>query len=203
MTKVLIRALSPLSAAGLEQMIIAEADFSLTKEDSGRGEEEPDVIILEVGQEEESPWGAPLEIAEGGAVVVLLADDVTPGWIGEAMASGVRAVLPRSITREELSAAVRAAMAGLIVIHPDDIASYFPGRSGGGPEGSPPEPLTPREREVLRTMADGLSNKEIASQLGISDHTVKFHVAAIMGKLGATSRTEAVMMAVRWGLLMV
>jgi DNA-binding NarL/FixJ family response regulator len=52
-------------------------------------------------------------------------------------------------------------------------------------------------------MAEGLSNKEIASHLGISDHTVKFHVAAIMGKLGATSRTEAVMMAVRKGLVMV
>jgi DNA-binding NarL/FixJ family response regulator len=203
MTKVLVRALSPLSAAGLEQMIAAEADFALMRENSASGEEEPDVIIAEVGPAEESPWDAPLEISEGGAAVILLADHATPGWTGEAMAAGVKAVLPRSITREELAAAVRAATVGLIVLHPDDLGSFLPGRSGGGSTGSPPEPLTPREREVLLSMAGGLSNKEIASHLGISDHTVKFHVAAIMGKLGATSRTEAVMIAVRRGLVMV
>ncbi len=63
------------------------------------------------------------------------------------------------------------------------------------------EALTPREEEVLHLLADGLSNKAIALQLGISDHTVKFHVNAILGKLGAQSRTEAVVRATRMGLL--
>jgi DNA-binding NarL/FixJ family response regulator len=63
------------------------------------------------------------------------------------------------------------------------------------------EPLTPREREVLALVAEGLSNKAIAEELGISDQTVKFHVASITGKLGAANRTEAVRLAVRQGLI--
>ena len=63
------------------------------------------------------------------------------------------------------------------------------------------EPLTPREMEVLQLLAEGLSNKGIASRLGISDQTVKFPVAAISGKLGAANRTEAVRLAVRLGLV--
>jgi DNA-binding NarL/FixJ family response regulator len=63
------------------------------------------------------------------------------------------------------------------------------------------EPLTPREREVLALVAEGLSNKSIAQELGISDQTVKFHVASITGKLGAANRTEAVRRAVRQGLI--
>ena len=65
----------------------------------------------------------------------------------------------------------------------------------------PATPLTPRELEVLRLMADGASNKIIAHRLGISDHTVKFHVASILSKLNAGTRTEAVMLGVRQGLV--
>ena len=61
--------------------------------------------------------------------------------------------------------------------------------------------LTPREQEVLRLLADGLPNKSIAERLTVSEHTVKFHVASILGKLGAQSRTEAVVLATRSGLL--
>ena len=64
------------------------------------------------------------------------------------------------------------------------------------------EPLTPREQEVLRLLALGLANKEIASRMNISEHTVKFHVAAILGKLGAASRTEAVAIGIRHGLVL-
>ena len=63
------------------------------------------------------------------------------------------------------------------------------------------EPLTPREIEVLELLAEGLPNKTIAARLGISDQTVKFHVAAICGKLGAANRTEAVRRAIRRGLV--
>jgi DNA-binding NarL/FixJ family response regulator len=62
--------------------------------------------------------------------------------------------------------------------------------------------LTPREQEVLRMLARGLANKEIAARLNISEHTVKFHVAAILGKLGAASRTEAVALGIRHGLIL-
>jgi DNA-binding NarL/FixJ family response regulator len=63
------------------------------------------------------------------------------------------------------------------------------------------EPLTPRERQVLELVADGLSNKGIAARLGVSDETVKFHLAAIFGKLGASNRTDAVRLALRRGLI--
>ena len=65
------------------------------------------------------------------------------------------------------------------------------------------EDLTPREIEVLKLVAAGLANKEIAHRLEISDHTVKFHVASVMGKLGASSRTEAVTLGIRLGLIMI
>jgi DNA-binding NarL/FixJ family response regulator len=68
-------------------------------------------------------------------------------------------------------------------------------------EEMPEEPMTPRERQVLSLLGDGLSNRAIASQLAISEHTVKFHLAAIYGKLGATTRAEAVRLAFRRGLL--
>ena len=63
------------------------------------------------------------------------------------------------------------------------------------------EPLTPREHEVLVLAADGLRNREIARRLGISEHTVKFHLAAVFGKLGASSRTQAVRQGLRLGLI--
>lgn len=69
--------------------------------------------------------------------------------------------------------------------------------------GSLPDPLTPREIEVLGQLVEGLSNKTIAARLGISDQTVKFHVAAICGKLGAANRTDAVRRAIRRGLVSV
>jgi len=64
------------------------------------------------------------------------------------------------------------------------------------------EELTPREVEVLRLLADGLGNKEVALRLGISDHTVKFHISSILAKLGAGSRTEAVTLGIRRGLIL-
>ena len=64
-----------------------------------------------------------------------------------------------------------------------------------------PDPLTARELEVLAHLADGLSNKAIAARLGISDETVKFHLSAIFGKLGASNRTDAVRQALRRGLI--
>ena len=90
---------------------------------------------------------------------------------------------------------------------PEDIDAIVvaPARRGhaGGDDASAPEPLTARERDVLALVAEGLPNKAIAAALGISDQTVKFHVAAIIGKLGAANRTDAVRRAVRRGLVVI
>lgn len=76
-----------------------------------------------------------------------------------------------------------------------------PARRDGddGGEDRPREALTPREQDVLALLAEGAGNREIAERLGVSEHTVKFHLSAIFGKLGAATRTEAVRRALRWG----
>jgi len=84
-----------------------------------------------------------------------------------------------------------------------DLVLRSPNRPAKGSSGALVEPLTEREVEVLGLVAAGLGNKEVASRLEISEHTVKFHVASIMGKLGAGSRTEAVTLAIRQGLIMI
>jgi DNA-binding NarL/FixJ family response regulator len=142
-----------------------------------------------------------------GVPVILLVDN--PGRrISEALPAGVRAVLPRNITSTEIAAAIEAVAAGLYVFHPADIDSIptlRPPQSETVPElgESLVEHLTPREIEVLQLLSAGLGNKEIAARLNISEHTAKFHVASIMGKLGAATRTEAVTLGIRHGLVMI
>jgi len=113
------------------------------------------------------------------------------------------AYLPREAGGEQVAAAVRAVAQGLLAIEPA-LGAHLLGRA----EPVAPletseagEELTAREREVLQLVALGLPNKAIARRLGISEHTVKFHVAAILTRLGAGSRTEAVHLAARRGLV--
>ena len=110
-------------------------------------------------------------------------------------------MLDRDATRDEIVAAVQAAAAGLVALEPRDAAALM-GGAARAPAQSPVEPLTPREIEVLRMLAEGEGNKAIAFKLGISEHTVKFHVASILAKLHASSRTEAVTIGVRRGLIL-
>lgn len=135
--------------------------------------------------------------------LVLLSDSQPQaGWFSE----GVRAILPHSISSAELAAAVVAAAHGLVVFHPSELPSLEPVGGSAIGVGAPDdtgvgEPLTIRETEVLRLLADGDGNKIIAYKLGISEHTVKFHVSQIMSKLGAGSRTEAAAVGIRRGLV--
>jgi len=98
---------------------------------------------------------------------------------------------------DSLAAARAAAIEADAVLLADEVGARLREREGGWIE----EPLTPREVEVLELVAEGLPNKAIASRLGISDQTVKFHVRSISGKLGASNRTDVVRRALRRGLI--
>lgn len=119
---------------------------------------------------------------------------------GEALAAGARSVLVREHVGERLLAAVEAAVAGLVTL--DDAVAESVLRPPPGPAEALVEPLTPREQEVPQLVAGGLTNRRIGERLGISEHTAKFHVNAILGKLGASTRSEAVAHAARLGLIL-
>lgn len=131
-------------------------------------------------------------------VVLLTVDDAAESWAAHHF---IKARLPVQITPQEAFAALLAAAQGLTVLTPAQAEAVSHTAPAMQPAAPTPEPLTPRETQVLRMMGQGLANKEIAEQLGISDHTVKFHVASILSKLQAGSRTEAVMSGIRTGLI--
>ena len=161
----------------------------------------PDVILWDVGYGADDALDALSEFTQHTSapqipLLALLADTALSPSVWQV---GVRALLPRSAPVATLSAALQAAANDLVVLDPRSAASVLVPSSG------PPdtiEPLTAREREVLQLMARGLPNKSIARELEISEHTVKFHVNAILSKFGAQSRTEAVVLASRAGLVL-
>jgi DNA-binding CsgD family transcriptional regulator len=132
---------------------------------------------------------------------VVLADGVTPEAerpvvaLGESE-SGQPGLLPRDASPEQIDAAIRAVAVGLVVRTAD-----LPRPAFGPSVEEEMSLLTPREVEVLAAIGNGLSNKAVARQLGISQHTVKFHVEALLRKLGAASRAEAVHKGLRQRLI--
>ena len=117
---------------------------------------------------------------------------------GEALTAGARGVLLRDRVEDRLLPALAAAAAGLVTLDEGLAESLLRPRSAF----LLAEPLTPREVEVLQLLVEGLTNRRIGERLGISEHTAKFHVNAILGKLGAQSRSEAVAQAARLGLVL-
>jgi DNA-binding NarL/FixJ family response regulator len=138
------------------------------------------------------------ELGDAGPPVVALITDEIQAL--EARTAGARGLLLRDTSAERLVAALTAAARDLIVLDPPLAVPMLGARDPSSP--TPVEDLTPRELEVLGLLAEGLPNKAIARRLGISEHTVKFHVNAVLGKLGAQSRTEAVVRATRLGLIL-
>jgi DNA-binding NarL/FixJ family response regulator len=130
-----------------------------------------------------------------GIPVLALAPDEQRA--GEALAVGARGALFRDADGPRLAAALAAVVRGLVVV--DEALADPWRRRGAGPAAA--EALTPREREVLDLLAQGLSNRRIGERLGIGERTAKFHVNAILAKLEAQTRTEAVVIAVRLGLV--
>jgi two-component system nitrate/nitrite response regulator NarL len=177
-------------ATGLEVVAeLAPADLD------GGTHEEADVAVWDLGAR--GSLAGMRALARRLPVVALVwADEQAEGALGE----GARAVLLRERVEAFLLVAIRAVLAGLVTLDSPLADALLRPRSS--PEPVLVEPLTPRELEVLQLVAEGLTNRGIGERLGISEHTAKFHVAAIFGKLGAGSRSEAVAAAARLGLLL-
>jgi DNA-binding NarL/FixJ family response regulator len=156
-----------------------------------------DVIAWVVGWDTDGTLSNLSDLSEDAPPVLLLLNDETHA--GEALAAGARGLLLQDSDADALTAALTALAHDLVVLHPDLTVVALP--EVKGQPLPPPDLLTPRELEVLNLLAEGLPNKLIANQLGISEHTVKFHVNAVMNKLGVQSRTEAVVHATRLGLI--
>jgi len=131
-------------------------------------------------------------------IVLLMTEQRTAAWANRALRAGVRGILPRNLSATTMHVALEAVAQGLTVLETSDHSL----RGNDGEAAEFVEPLTARERDVLEMLAQGRGNREIAAQLRISEHTVKFHVASILGKLGAATRTEAVSIALRRGLIL-
>jgi len=199
-----------MTKAGLESLLRPHSAFKLiddrTRDSPGRESEPPfDVLVLEAETLSDPAAREAVDWASAGAVAVLLVRNPAAEPVAEALRAGVRAVLPSGLGGAEMAAAVEAAAAGLTVLESTSLDQLLraPSALAKGTSETLVEPLTERELEVLELVAAGLGNKEVAFRLEISEHTVKFHVASIMGKLGAGSRTEAVTLAIRHGLIMV
>ena len=134
--------------------------------------------------------------------VVLLNSGRSLSRANQALRAGVRGILPRDLSAVQLATALNAIAQGFAVLHPGELEPQSAGAGGANEAADLVETLTAREREVLQMLAQGRGNREIAARLKISEHTVKFHVASILGKLGASTRTEAVSVALRRGLIL-
>lgn len=227
---VFIIAASDVVRAGLAALVEADARFTVVGSATDLGElasewaeQSPaDVVLVEAeGQTEESLGvlrvfaGEEGEAGDAPAFVVVGAEE--SGWVRDALGAGiVRALLPRGASGVEIVAAIAAVSAGLVALDPETFHTLLSAQSRAtdGPDAAETsdrrllrdetelDALTPREREVLDMLAEGLSNKEIAWRMNISEHTVKFHVASIFARLNVSTRTEAVTQGIRRGLIM-
>ena len=211
MIRVFLIAALPLARAALQNRFKAQSVKivgSATSIDALGGDlsdSQADVLLVDASGESPEAIIESLAYSELAAEipVVVLTEATAPAVSAQALQAGIRALLPSEVPTDQLTAALQAAAAGLVVLHPTEIPAAFPtSASASQPLAELSEPLTRREREVLQMLAAGLANKEIAARLHISDHTAKFHVAAILGKLGAATRTEAVALGIRRGLVL-
>ncbi len=167
----------------------------------------PDAVVYDLGWTPAPAITRLTDLGDSGIPVVALlpdeeyaAETIAALSPGDSMAESFGyGLLLREAEPDALAAAIQAVMGGLVVFDPLLAVSVLP--EAETTLEAPAEDLTPRENEVLQLLAEGLANKAIALRLGISDHTVKFHVNAILGKLDAQSRTEAVVRATRLGLI--
>jgi DNA-binding NarL/FixJ family response regulator len=209
MIRVMVVATSGVVRAGLSAVVTTNplmtvvgsaSDVDVLANEIGRSQ--PDVVLLDLGgNPQQSVWGKLLLLNEQqdplGLIVIV--EELDRIDLEAALRSGVRGILLDTSTESEIVAAVEAVACGLMVLHPDAIELVYRREKVVD---NPVQTLTPREIEVLVLLGSGLGNKLIAKSLHISEHTVKFHLSSIFQKLGVSTRTEAVTVGVRLGLIM-
>jgi DNA-binding NarL/FixJ family response regulator len=186
-----------LARAGLASLLAGRADVAvlagLSPRDRGTfATLHVDVALVDTGSVDAEELH---ELASAVPVVALVAGEAQAA---DALAAGARALVFRDAGPERIAAAVVAAARGLVALEVSLSRWLRPPASRPAPD---VEALTPREREVLALLAEGLANKAIAQRLGVSERTAKFHVESILGKLGAESRSEAIVIAARRGMV--
>jgi two-component system, NarL family, nitrate/nitrite response regulator NarL len=197
--RVLVVAASPALRAGLLSLLASDRQLDPIVAEGvelGDADSAPSAIVVDYTAGEPEEILSLAEAFPGTALVMIGADPATDG---PGLSGAPVAYLPSDVDAAALAAAVRAAATGLIVLDPTVAGAT--GIHTHARTGENAEPLTARESEVLLLVAEGLPNKAIARELGISEHTAKFHVGSLLGKLGAASRTEAVTLATRRGIL--
>jgi DNA-binding NarL/FixJ family response regulator len=191
-----------LARGGLAALIAAEPGLEVVAQTAPQtswnlpiGEVAPIVAAWDIGADAPAGLGR-LRLAASLPLPVVA---LVPGEAAaaEALRVGATGLLPRETSGRPLGAALHAVAAGLVALDPDLSRALLTPRRGVATV----DTLTPREGEVLQLLAEGLPNKAIAERLGMSDHTAKFHVNAILDKLGAETRTEAVVLGLRAGLV--
>jgi DNA-binding NarL/FixJ family response regulator len=206
--EVLVVAAYPMVRAGLRALLEDAADCAVVGQAASFAEAAelaarlaPQVALVDVGPARGQELDELAALADDQPLLglMLLTDAGTERYLPP-LARGRVGYLGREAAPDAILQAIRAVAAGLVVLDPLVAPSLT--ATPRLAAAAPAEPLTSRELEVLGLMAQGLPNKTIAQRLVISEHTVKFHVGAILGKLGAASRTEAVTLAARQGLLM-
>lgn len=205
--QLLIVAESLLSRAGLSALLDERGCFVLDRVDGADLQRdldrlEPDLLVVDMGWDAERMRERLARIDKDLPLLALAADDDNESLaplLGLLRAFPCFALLLRDSDPDAIVAALAAMEEGLTVLDPRLIASL--GAVMSQSTRPPTNPLTAREYEVLQLLARGLTNRAIAQELGITQHTVKFHVNAIMGKLDAQSRTEAVVRASQLGMI--
>ena len=203
--RIAVAAPSAIRRDGLESIVRSHAEFQLAGSFgtvaslvSFVRRTELDVIVIDSDSIPDLLLEPPSD-----AAIVLLTEVSNARSISHLLRSGVRAILSRESDPDDVVSAIYAAYDGLVLLNTptaESLAAVFGEKLSEG-EDELSEEITSRETDVLRMLAEGLVNKDIAARLGISEHTVKFHISSILDKLGASTRTEAVMLGIRRGLI--
>ena len=203
--RVAVAATSAVRRVGLESIVRSHPDFHLAGSfgpaaslvSFSRGTE-LDVVVMD---SDSIPDLLPEPISDAAIVLLTAVSDARS--ISRLLRNRVRAILSRESDPDDVISAIYAAHDGLVLLSApaaERLAALYDDRALEVETGLSEE-ITSRETDVLRMLAEGLVNKDIATRLGISEHTVKFHISSILDKLGASTRTEAVALGIRRGLI--